>query len=62
MSIENENSPQISEEMREFLEQQGEESEIQAVLDAALEIGLKDYTRNDVIKALLEEKEKIRDE
>ena len=33
------------------------ESEIQAVIDAAREAGLKDYTRNDAAKALLQEQE-----
>ena len=57
MSIENEEPPHISAEMREFLKQQEVEAEIQAVLDAAREIGLQNYTRADAIKGLLQESE-----
>ena len=57
MSIEKGDPSHISAEMREFLKQQEVEAEIQAVIDAAREIGLEGYTREDAIKGLLQEPE-----
>lgn len=57
--MENEDRDQgdISGEMEEFLKQQEIESDIQALIDAAREVGFPDYSREEAIKALVQEQE-----
>ena len=45
----------LSKEMISFLEEQKLEAEIQATIDAAIEIGLSNFTRADAIQTLLEQ-------
>lgn len=54
---------ELSSEMIDFLKEQELETEIQMTIDAAREIGLSDFTREDAVNTLLEqEKERnVRD-
>jgi len=54
---------ELSSEMIDFLKEQELETEIQMTIDAAREIGLSDFTREDAANTLLEqEKERnVRD-
>ena len=47
----------ISPEMEAFLKEQEFESEIQALIDAAREVGIPNFTEQDAIKAWFSEQE-----
>ncbi len=48
-------SGELSPELKRLLEEEAQEAEVNAVIDAAREIGIKDYSREDAIKGLLQE-------
>lgn len=48
----------LSEDMILFLQEQELEGKIQTIIDAAREMGIKEYTREDAIRVLLEQEKK----
>lgn len=59
---EDNNQEGLSEQMTDFLKEQELKSQIQAMVDAARELGLENYTEEDALKALQEESKKGKDE
>lgn len=53
--LENEDNDDLSIEMISFLKEQELEAEIQMTIDAAMEIGIRGFTREDAIHVLLEQ-------